>query len=130
MMTPNKPLLILILILAGIPATAQQHGGQTAPTTSSPTTNNSGSQQIRDATREKLRTLLATSGPGINVDFRQSEKQPYNFVGILKSGLKNADSLEIVILVSNQETIHFRIYPHYGGAYVNINRAQDSQGLM
>jgi hypothetical protein len=41
----------------------------------------------------------------------------------MKTGLKNADSLEIVISVSAEETIHFRIFPHYSGAYLNIDKA-------
>src|SRR5881227_1041247 len=43
----------------------------------------------RNATREKLRQLLATSGPkkGIGIDFKQSDKQPYNFVAVKRDGL-------------------------------------------
>ena len=48
---------------------------------------------------------------GINISFRQSEKQPFNFVGLLRDGLTNADSLEIVIGVTLDETIGFRIFP-------------------
>jgi hypothetical protein len=33
------------------------------------------------------------------VMFKQSEKQPFNFLGILKDGLTNSDSFEIVISV-------------------------------
>jgi hypothetical protein len=86
----------------------------------------------RVATREKLRTLLQNAGPkkGIGITFRQSEKQPFNFVGMLQEGLTNADSYEVVIGVSTDETIGFRIYPHYRGAYVNINKARDSSALM
>ena len=49
-------------------------------------------QAAREATREKLRALLAASGPkkGIEIAFRQSDKQPFNFVGVKRGGLKNA----------------------------------------
>ena len=86
----------------------------------------------RIATREKLRTLLQNSGPkkGIGINFRQSEKQPFNFVGMLQEGLTNADSYEVVIGVSKDDTIGFRIYPHYRGSYINIDKARDSAALM
>lgn len=86
----------------------------------------------RNATRERLRTLLDASGPkkGINISFRQSTAQPYNFVGVLREGLTNADSFEVVIGVTADETIGFRIYPHYKGGYINVNKARDSAGLM
>ena len=77
-----------------------------------------------------MRALFETAGPKINVSFRQSDKQPYNFVGVMKTGLKNADSLEIVISVSAEETIHFRIFPHYSGAYLNIDKVKSTEGLM
>ncbi len=89
-------------------------------------------QAERVATRDKLRTLLENSGPkkGIGISFRQSTKEPFNFVGYLNEGLKNADSYEVVVGVSVDETIGFRIYPHYKGNYINVNRAKDSTALM
>src|SRR6266852_5394081 len=87
-------------------------------------------QSGRDATREKLRTLLNTMGPKVNIDFRQSDKQPYNFLGSLRTGLKNTDLFEVVISVSDKETIHFRIYPHYNNGYVNVDKVRNSAGLM
>lgn len=79
----------------------------------------------RDATREHLRAALAVSGPKIGVHFQQSSKNPYNFVGTETANLKNEDSFEIVISVSKANTIGFRIYPHYKGSYINLDRVQD-----
>jgi hypothetical protein len=89
-------------------------------------------EAARIATREKLRQLLATSGPkrGIEISFRQSDKQPFNFVGVKRGGLTNAEGFEIVVGVSNDETIGFRIYPYYKGGYVNIDKARNGVGLM
>jgi hypothetical protein len=86
----------------------------------------------RAATREKLRQLLATSGPkkGINIDFRQSEKNPFNFIGTKRDGLTNVDFFEVVIGVSDNETIGFRIYPHYKDGYINLLKSKDGAGLM
>jgi len=89
-------------------------------------------EAARVATREKLRALLAASGPkrGIEIAFRQSEKQPFNFVAVKRGGFANAEGFEVVVGVSNDETIGFRIYPYYKGNYVNVNKARDSAGLM
>jgi opacity protein-like surface antigen len=78
----------------------------------------------RDATREELRSVLSSAGQrsDVNVAFRQSTGNPYNFVGSMTSGMKNADSLEIVISVSQSDTIGFRVYPHYRGGYINVGR--------
>jgi len=84
----------------------------------------------RDATRERLRTLLNTMSSKVNIDFRQSDKQPYNFLGSLRTGLTNTELFEVVISVSDKDTIHFRIYPHYNNGYVNVDKARNSAGLM
>ncbi len=83
----------------------------------------------RVRTREQLSALLDRAGPKINVSFRQSQKQPFNFIGVMKEGLTNADSLEIVIGVTAKQTISFRIYPHYKGAYINVDKARNSLSL-
>ena len=89
-------------------------------------------EAARVVTREKLRQLLAASGPkrGIEIAFRQSDKQPFNFVAVKRGGLANAEGFEIVVGVSNDDTIGFRIYPYYGGGYINVNKAKDGPGLM
>jgi hypothetical protein len=87
-------------------------------------------EAARVATREKLRALLDRMGPSINVSFSQSTKQPFNFVGIMKQGLANADYLEIVIGVTSNETIGFRVYPHYKGEYINVDKVKNGTGLM
>ena len=76
-----------------------------------------------------MNQLLDTVGPAIGVSFRQSQKQPYNFVGTMRE-LTNSDSLEIVISVTKSQTIGFRIYPHYKGGYINVNNVSDGAGLM
>jgi hypothetical protein len=88
-------------------------------------------EAARVATREKLRQLLATAGQkkGINMTFRQSEKQPFNFVGVKRDGLLNAESFEVVIGISQNETIGFRIYPHYKGGYINLDKVKNGVGL-
>ena len=86
----------------------------------------------RDTTREKLRQVLETAGArsDVNASFRQSTKNPYNFVATMTTGIRNADNLEIVVSVTKSSTIGFRIYPHYKGGYINLGKARDVNGLM
>jgi len=114
---------VFMLAVTVVAAAQPQHQSQ-------PGTPTAQEKQSRDNTREKLRAVLNDLGPKINVAFRQSDKQPYNFVGILSAGLTSADSFEIVILVGDQDTIHFRIFPKYKGAYVNVDKAANSAALL
>ena len=104
--------LLVLMLAGGLPANAQTDS--------------------RDATREKLRAVLASAGQRADVatTFRQSTKNPYNFVGSMTAGMTNSDSLEIVISVTKSDTIGFRVYPHYRGGYINLNKARDPSGLM
>jgi len=90
------------------------------------------SAQSRDTTRERLGALLATAGQrsDVNVAFRLSTKNPYNYIGTMTTGLTNADNLEIVISVTKSDTIGFRVYPHYNGGYINLGKAKDGPALM
>ena len=85
----------------------------------------------RAATREKLRTLLLNSGPkkGIDIPFKQSDKNEWNFVGVARNSLTYADSYEVVVGVSNDQTVGFRVYPVYKGNYINIDKARNPLGL-
>jgi len=86
----------------------------------------------RDNTRTQLAQELQTAGArsDVNVTFRQSTKNPYNFIGTMTTGLTYSDSLEIVISVTKSDTIGFRVYPHYKGKYVNVGRAKLATALM
>jgi hypothetical protein len=118
------PATLVFMLAASVVAVAQpQHQSQSG--TSTPQ-----QQTSRDNTREKLRAVLNDVGPKINVAFRQSDKEPYSFGGKMSTGLTNADSFEIVISVGDQETIHFRIFPKYKGAYVNVDKAANSSALL
>ena len=102
---------------------------QTPTPTATPVVLTPQQQAARDATRERLRTLLAAESPNLDIGFRPSEKEPYNIVGALNIGLANADSFEIVVSVTTKSTIGFRVYPHYKGDYINLDKALDKAGL-
>jgi hypothetical protein len=87
--------------------------------------------ESRNETREKLRATLESAGQleDVDVEFHQSTKQPYNFVGIAK-GLPNVESLEIVLRVTSNDTIQLRVYPHFKGGYINLDKLKDAKGLM
>lgn len=84
----------------------------------------------REKTRERLSALLQRVGPEMNVSFKPSPKSPYVFTGTLREGLAHSESLEIVINVTTKETISFRIFPHYKGGYINIDKARNSAQLL
>src|SRR5215467_357833 len=87
-------------------------------------------ESSRDKTRERLNSLLQRVGPSVKVDFQPSQKSQYVFVGALKEGLANADFLEIVITVTPSETINVRVFPHYKGGYINIDKARNTSQLL
>src|SRR5262245_22174297 len=91
-----------------------------------------GDDADRVAMREKLRSLLAERGPssGINITFSQNQKQPFNFSGSLRKGLNNADSFEVVLGVTVNDTITLSAFPHYNGDYINLDKVRNSTGLM
>ena len=84
----------------------------------------------RDKTRERLNALLQRVGPDLGVPFKPSSKSQYVFTGVMRDGLKNCDSFEIVISVTTKETIGFRIFPHYKGGYINVDKARNTQQLL
>jgi len=84
----------------------------------------------RDKTRERLNALLQRVGTDMNVTFKASSKSPFVFTGVMKDGLKNVDQFEIVISVTTKDTIGFRVFPHYKGAYINIDKARNPAQLL
>lgn len=87
--------------------------------------------EARDETRDSVRRVLETAGKLADVEaaFRQSTKEPYNFVASM-TGLANADSLEVVVRVTSTDTIGVRIYPHYKDGYINLEKLNNADGLM
>lgn len=84
----------------------------------------------REKTRERLSALLQRVGPDIKVSFQPSSKSQYVFTGVMREGLTNSEYLEIVITVTSKDTIGFRVFPHYKGGYINIDKARNSTQLM
>lgn len=111
------PDVIRLLICAAILATA-------------PAVFSQESNPVRDKTRERLNALLQRVGPDMNVTFTPSSKSPFVFTGLMRDALKNVDQFEIVITVTTKETIGFRVFPHYKGAYINIDKARNPTQLL
>jgi len=84
----------------------------------------------REKTRERLNILLQREGPGINVSFRPTEKNQFVFIGTLSGGLKNAESMDVIISVTQKDTIGFRVFPKYKGAYINIDKVRNATQLL
>ena len=115
MRVPSRSTILPVLALAGLvlvtPSLAQ-------------------GQDTREQTRAKAQEALNSIGSEIGVDFRQSKRNQWIFVGSMTSGLKNAESMEILVSIGDQQTMAVRIYPHWNGGYMNVGRARDSDGLM
>lgn len=85
----------------------------------------------REATREKVRTALRSTGPRINVNFQQSQANPFNFSGSMTDGLNETESMEIIVMVGKNDILTVRVFPHVSGnRYINVDRAANSTGLM
>lgn len=87
-------------------------------------------EAAREKTKTRLNGLLQREGPALQVTFRPSERNAFNFLGEMRTGLKNAEKLEIVISVTSKETISFRIFPHYRGGYINIDKVRNTGQLL
>jgi hypothetical protein len=85
---------------------------------------------VRSDSRQQLDDLLAQYGPAQEMHFHRSTVNPFNFAGSLAIGLTNCSSLEIVISVTKARTIGFRIFPHYAGGYINIDKVRNGTALM
>lgn len=106
--------LVLVLTLVAVPVNAQK------------------SLADRAATREQLSQLLARHGSrdDVNIVFRPSRSNEWNFSGTRTTGLTYSDSLEVIAAVGDRQTLSFMVYPRYKGNYIGIERARDSMGLM
>lgn len=118
MLVKRFPLLLLLVLMT---ITGAQALGQTTQTTK---------EAERIKTRDQLLQLLEKVGPTVKISFHQSQKQPFNLVGVLKDGITNADSYEIVVGVSTDQTIGFRIFPHYKSTYINLDKVSNANALM
>jgi hypothetical protein len=125
----KRVFVVVLFVLTTISVTSVCHPTRAARA-GTPVRSQQDDEAVRNRTRERLAQLLEKAGPEVNVAFSQSQKQTYNYVGTLKTGLVNADSFEIVISVTPKETIGFRIYPHYKSGYINVDNAKDRVSLM
>lgn len=87
-------------------------------------------ESSRNKTRERMSALLQRVGPDVKVNFQPSSKSQYVFTGVLRDGLVNSEYFEIVITVTTKDTISFRIFPHYKGGYINIDKARNGAQLL
>ena len=110
-----KRLVVLIFVL--VAASTAVHAQQTT-------------EAARLRTRDQIAQLLTKVGPDLNIAFSQSPKQPFNYTGTLRQGLAHAESFEIVVSVTPNDTIGFRIYPHYKGNYINVDKVRNPLSLM
>ena len=107
--------LVLITFLIAAPASVAQ---------------DTTAEASREKTRTRLSALLQRVGPDMKVNFQPSTKSQFVFTGVMRDGLTNSEFLEIVITVTPKDTIGFRIFPHYKGGYINIDKARNTTQLL
>ncbi|PYS67581.1 MAG: hypothetical protein DMF69_22580 [Acidobacteria bacterium] len=105
-------LLLFITVLIAVPAVYGQ------------------AEATQEKTRQRLSALLERVGPDIKVEFKPSSKSQFVFAGMMREGLANAESLEIIVTVTEDQTIRFRVFPKYKGGYINIDKAKNSPALL
>jgi hypothetical protein len=82
------------------------------------------SDAVRDSTRRQLETLLSTYGPAREMRFQRSADQPFDAVGVFDKPMRYVSRLEIIVSVTGQRTIGFRVYPRLHGVHVNLDRVR------
>jgi hypothetical protein len=112
----KSPWMIRLLLFVAVLIAAPAIYGQAAAT--------------QEKTRQRLSALLELVGPDIGVEFKASSKSQFVFVGMMREGLANAEALEIIVTVTEDQTIRFRVFPKYKGGYINIDKAKNSPQLL
>jgi hypothetical protein len=89
----------------------------------------------RVETRTKLEALLATHSKSMG--FRRwyrSDDNPFSILIFYERNLRYASRLEVVMNITRQNTIGFRVYPHWNGPgtsdYIDLDEVRDPSGLM
>ena len=89
----------------------------------------------RVETRARLEALLDSTGKAMG--FRRwyrNTGNPFSISVFYDRDLKYTSEFEVVINVTRQNTIGFRVYPHWNGSestdYINLDDMRDPSGLM
>jgi len=86
-------------------------------------------------TRGKLEALLTTYAKAIGFHrWYRSADDPFEILAFYDHDLRYASRLEIVIHITPQNTIGFRVFPHWNGTdgddYIDLDDVRDPQGVM
>lgn len=91
----------------------------------------------RVETRDKLEALLATYSKTLGFHrWYRSSSEPFNVVAFYDRDLRYATQLEVVMSVTRQNTIGFRVFPHWNWNgphqpdYIDLDEVRDPVGLM
>jgi len=93
------------------------------------------STATRVETRNKIEALLTTYSKALGFHrWYRSADNPFAIQAFYDRDLRYASRLELVINVTRQNTIGFRVFPHWNGPgpgdYIDLDQARDPQGLM
>jgi hypothetical protein len=85
---------------------------------------------LRARTRDRLFALVRTYGPTQHFDVYRHHDDPFTIDAFYDKDLVWAPRFETWITVTRQQTILFRVYTQWYEGYLNIDKAQNSDGLM
>lgn len=85
---------------------------------------------LRARTRDRLFALVRTYAPTLHFKIYRHDDDPFTIEAIYDKDLKHAPRFETWISVTRQQTIQFRVYTQWYEGYLNIDKAQDSDGFM
>ena len=123
--------LVRTVVSLGLAALLHLSGGGVAaavPTDTVPTA-------ARVETRGKLEALLAANAKALGFHrWYRSADDPFEILAFYDRDLRYASRLEIVIHITPQNTIGFRVFPHWNGPgerdYIDLDDVRDAPGLM
>ena len=89
----------------------------------------------RVETRAKVEALLTTYSKALGFrKWYRSADEPFDVLAFYDRGLKYASRLEVVIVVSRQNTVGIRVFPHWNGPgpgdFIDLDNVRDAPGLM
>ena len=91
-------------------------------------------QKIDEATRiknrDQLARMLSAAAEATHMNFQRSKTNQFNYSAYLTTGLKQSDTIEVVIGATDVHTIFMRAFPKYKGNYINVDKVREPLTLM
>jgi hypothetical protein len=87
-------------------------------------------EETRYRNREQLSIALRSAADVSNLNFQPAKVNKFNFSANLTTGLRNAESIEVVVGATDVDTIFLHAYPKYQGAFMNVEKVKNPTAMM